>query len=450
MSDVLLEIAKRPAARSLVQRIGLPLPVPEPLRRADGAWREQELAGLDVVIALHGPLAGDVAQVLRGAGARVLSEAPSEGTIGALVVDATGLARVADLRSLYDALHGPIGRIARSGRVIVLGRAPESAASPEAAAAQQALEGLVRSVAKEVGRRGATANLVVIGEGAEERARGVIVFLASARSAFVTAQPFRVTRTAAPLVGEIPRARSLHGKVALVTGAARGIGAATARLLAAEGARVVLLDRPDDERETLAVARAIGGSTISADITDRDAPARIARAITDSHGGLDVVVHNAGVTRDRTLAKMSTKEWDQAVDVNLGAVVRITDALAKGPLRDGGRVILLSSIAGLAGNVGQANYAASKAGIAGLARALAPQLAPRAITVNAIAPGFIETRLTAAIPLVIREAGRRLAALGQGGQPDDVAHAITFLATPHAHGLTGQVLRVCGGALVGA
>lgn len=449
MNDVLLEIAKRPAARKIVQRIGLPLPVPEPLRRAAGAWRERELEGREVLVALRGPLTEGATLALEGAGARVRG-ALDDVRADVALVDASALASPADLRALYDALHPAIGKLARSGRVIVLGRPPEASASVEQAAAQQALEGFVRSVAKEVGRRGATANLVVVAEGAEERARGVLLFLASARSAFVTAQPLRVDRVAAALASEPSRARSLEGKVALVTGAARGIGAATARALAAEGAQVVLLDRPEDERETLAVARTIGGSTISADVTDPEAPARIVRAISEAHGGLDVVVHNAGVTRDRTLGKMSAKEWDQAIEVNLGAVVRITDALASSVLRDGGRVILLSSIAGLAGNVGQTNYAASKAGIAGLARALAPRLAPRAITVNAIAPGFIETRLTAAIPLMIREAGRRLAALGQGGEPDDVANAITFLATPHAQGMTGQVLRVCGGALVGA
>jgi 3-oxoacyl-[acyl-carrier protein] reductase len=163
------------------------------------------------------------------------------------------------------------------------------------------------------------------------------------------------------------------------------------------------------------------------------------------------VVHNAGITRDKTLAKMKPEGWDQAVAVNLGSVLRITDVLVNEKvLRDGGRLICLSSVAGLAGNLGQTNYAASKAGVAGFVRGLAPSLAKRGITVNAVAPGFIETRLTAAIPVMIREAGRRLAALGQGGLPRDVGDLITFLATPGAQGVTGQVIRVCGGALIGA
>ena len=140
-----------------------------------------------------------------------------------------------------------------------------------------------------------------------------------------------------------------------------------------------------------------------------------------------------------------------AVDVNLGAVVRITERLlADDLLRTGGRIICLSSVSGIAGNRGQTNYSASKAGLVGFVRALASRVAKQGITVNAIAPGFIETRLTAAMPVAIREAARRLSALGQGGRPADVGQAITFLATPGAVGLTGHTVRVCGGAIVGA
>jgi len=148
---------------------------------------------------------------------------------------------------------------------------------------------------------------------------------------------------------------------------------------------------------------------------------------------------------------MDASRWDQTLAVNLGGVIRTTEALlSNNLLRDGGRVIGLSSVAGIAGNVGQTNYAASKAGVIGFVRSLAARVADRGITVNAIAPGFIETRMTAAIPAVIREAGRRLSALGQGGLPTDVAEAIVFLASPGAQGITASTLRVCGGALIGA
>jgi len=161
-------------------------------------------------------------------------------------------------------------------------------------------------------------------------------------------------------------------------------------------------------------------------------------------------VHNAGVTRDRTLARMSAAEWDQVLRINLAAPERITDALlGTGCLRPGGRVVGVSSIAGIAGNAGQTNYATSKAGVIGLVQALAPRL-PAGTTANAVAPGFIETRMTAAVPVLAREAGRRLNSMLQGGLPQDVAEAVAWLASPATGGVNGAVLRVCGQSLLGA
>src|SRR5690606_5056566 len=232
--------------------------------------------------------------------------------------------------------------------------------------------------------------------------------------------------------------KPLEGKTALVTGAARGIGAATAKLLAQEGARVICLDRPVDADATQALARDIGGLTLLVDLAEEDAPKRIAEEIAQL-GGVDIIVNNAGITRDKTLARMKPEQWQSVIDINLHAVHKVTEALLP-HLRDNGRVICLSSVAGIAGNVGQTAYAASKSAIIGSVNVQSEMLADRGITVHAIAPGFIETRLTAAIPLAIREAGRRLSALSQGGQPEDVAQAIVFLASPGAQGITGQTI----------
>jgi 3-oxoacyl-[acyl-carrier protein] reductase len=352
----------------------------------------------------------------------------------------------AGLRALYDFVQPLVGRIARSGRLVVLTQTSD-AGNPQAAAAQAALEGFVRSVAKEIGRVGATANLVIVTRGAEPRLAPVLRFVLSPRSAFVSGQPILVN-TRAKAVVEPPLVRSLEKKIALVTGAARGIGEATARALAQEGAHVVCLDRPADDGPTSQLARSIGGTALGADMGDAEAPARIADALR-ALGGVDIVVHNAGITRDKTLGRMKPEVWDQVLDINLAAVIRTTTALEP-LLRDYARIVCLSSIAGIAGNMGQTNYSASKAGIIGFVRAKAQQLADRGITVNAVAPGFIETRMTAAIPVAIREVARRLSALGQGGLPEDVAQTITFLASPGAHGITGRTLRVCGGAFVGA
>jgi len=476
MSDFLLDLSRNPTAKRLIKAAGLPIPLPTPLDRPRGATTEAILENKIVVVGGEGDLSDLLARIVVTSGAQPYviggrlgsafagpseaagrrarqlnpNESPEGEKVHALLFDATALKTTFDLKQIYDFFHPRVRGLGRSGRVLIVARPPEAAASTEESAVRQALEGFVRSVAKEVGKLGATANLLYLADGAEERLTHVARFMLSSASAFVTGQPLRVTKDAK---GELPSGYTspLKGKVVLVTGSARGIGAATAEILAGEGAQVVVLDRPADEGPATEVAQKIGGTVLLADISDREAPKLISGFLKERFGGVDVVVHNAGITRDKTLANMKPEVWDQTIDINLGAVARITEELLEsGVLRDGGRVICLSSIAGLAGNNGQTNYAASKGGIVGLVRGFAPKLAKRGITVNAIAPGFIETRMTAAIPVAIREVARRLSALGQGGQPSDVGQAITFLATPGSQGLTGQVLRVCGGAFIGA
>lgn len=462
MTDVLLEIGKNPQARRLVKALGLPLPLPQPLARDKGAWSATPLFDKNIAVgaAEGAEVLESIATTLTAAGADPLLvgpfadvfRAPGD-TFGrpakpldenakphALVFDATGIKDAKGLRQLFDFFQPLVARVARSGRVVVLGR-------PDGGEAQSALDGFVRSVAKEIGRGGATANLIQVARGAEDRLEPVLRFVLSSRSAFVTGQPIQVDARARAF-GEPPKVRPLEKKLVLVTGAARGIGEATARALAAEGAHVICLDRPADDGPTSQLARSIGGTPLLVDLSAPGSEKDIVDLVR-AKGGLDVVVHNAGITRDKTLARMKPEQWDQVLGVNLEAVVRTTQALEP-HLRENGRIVCLSSIAGLAGNMGQTAYAASKAGIVGLVRSQADRFAPRGITVNAIAPGFIETRLTAAIPIAIREVARRLSALGQGGLPEDVAQAITFLASPGAQGITGRTLRVCGGAFVGA
>lgn len=476
MSDFLLELSQNPTAKKLIQSAGLPIPMPAVLERPRGAAVEQLLKDKLVVVGGAGALSDVLAHTLVLAGAdcqvvgdqlleafRVPGEAygrrprklaademPEGVKVKALVFDATGLSTTADLKQIYEFFKPRVRGLDRSGRIVVIGRQPEDAANAEQAAVRAGLEGFVRSAAKEVGKNGSTANLVYVAEGAEDRLTHVLRFMLSSASAFVTGQPLRITSRVKAEGDNGATTRVLTGKVVLVTGAARGIGAATAEILAAEGAHVVVLDRPADDAPASEVARKIGGTVLLADVSDPEAPKQIAAFLRERFGGVDVVVHNAGVTRDKMLANMKPEIWDSCIDINLGAVARITEALLDGVIRPGGRVICLSSIAGIAGNSGQTNYAASKSGIVGFVKSLAPRLEGRGIAVNAIAPGFIETRLTAAIPVAIREVARRLSALGQGGQPSDVGQAITFLASPGSVGVTGQVLRVCGGAFVGA
>jgi 3-oxoacyl-[acyl-carrier protein] reductase len=258
---------------------------------------------------------------------------------------------------------------------------------------------------------------------------------------------------AAPTDWSLP----FEGQVAVVTGAARGIGASIAEVFARDGAHVICVDLPSAGDALARVANRIGGTALQLDITAADAGQRIAAHLAQRHGGrLDVLVHNAGITRDKLLANTDADRWGSVLAVNLVAQLRINEVLLdtarEGGLRDGGRIVSVSSTSGIAGNRGQANYAASKAGVIGMVQALAlsPQVADRGITVNAVAPGFIETEMTARIPLATREVGRRINSLSQGGQPVDVGETIAWLAQGASAGVSGQVIRVCGQSLLGA
>jgi 3-oxoacyl-[acyl-carrier protein] reductase len=469
MTDRYQQIINTPVGRIVSKQIGLPAPVE----------LERYEPGRPVI---EGPvllgtspastLVGRVAEVLAAIGAEVqtplepearqaAADADLEAAIfnpevagtadsfKALVFDASGIAESATLREAFEFFHPTIRRVRRSGRVIVLGRAPETFEDPVAASAQRALEGLTRSIGKEV-RRGSTAQLAYVEPGGEDQIESTIRFLLSPKSAYVSGQVIRVGPAVAEWDG-VDWERPLTGKVALVTGASRGIGESIAEVLARDGAHVVGVDVPAQAHQLESVTRRLGGSSLTLDITDADAPARIADHLTDHHGAVDVVIHNAGVTRDKTLGRMTEDQWRVVIDVNLTAPHLIDRELyRRHVVRDNGRVVLVSSISGIAGNAGQTNYATSKAGIIGMVHAFAPRLAGFKSTVNAVAPGFIETQMTAAMPIATREAGRRMNSLQQGGLPIDVAETIAWFANPASAGVNGNVIRVCGQSLIGA
>jgi 3-oxoacyl-[acyl-carrier protein] reductase len=375
--------------------------------------------------------------------------APSDQTFKALVFDATGIAASEQLHEAYAFLHPTIRRVRSSGRVIVLGTPPGDVRNPRQAVAQRALEGLTRSVAKEV-KKGATAQLVYVAPKAEDQLASTLRFLLSPRSAYVSGQVIRIS-AAKYVPKDLDWERPLAGKVALVTGASRGIGRSIAEVLARDGAHVVGLDVPAMAEELASVAADIAGSDLAVDITAQDAPRRIADHLQTEHQGVDIVVHNAGVTRDKTLGRMTDELWDLVIAINLQAIERIdAELFEREVVKENGRVVLVSSISGIAGNAGQTNYATSKAGVIGLVQTYAPILAKSGHTLNAVAPGFIETQMTAAMPITIREAGRRMNSLSQGGLPVDVAETIAWFASPASAGVTGNVVRVCGQSLIGA
>ncbi|WP_028062426.1 3-oxoacyl-ACP reductase [Solirubrobacter soli] len=412
MSDRYSQLVKLPVAGTVAKRIGLPQPVTLQRggefsgrvllggagRLAEAAARVLKEIGADSATALDDPVRTSAAAA--GLDAAVFNpQAPADRTFKALVFDATGITSSTELVELQRFFHPTVRRVEPSGRVIVLG------------GGRRALEGFTRSLGKEIGR-GATVNLVQVEPGGD--IGPTLRFLLSPRSAYVSGQVFRVGSGSAV---------ALSGRTALVTGASRGIGAAIAEVLEREGASVVRLDLREAD--------------IELDITAPEAPEQLADRFA---GGLDILVHNAGVTKDRTLAKMPEERWQSLMEVNLLAPERITEALR---LNDDGRIVCVSSLSAIAGNAGQTNYATSKAGLLDLVSDLELE---RGITINAVAPGFIETQMTAAIPIAIREAGRRMNSLRQGGLPVDVAETVAFLA---GSGLDRNVIRVCGQSLLG-
>jgi len=439
-----------PAGRFVATRLGLPDP-PRLERWTPGG---PVVAGVVVLgAAPGGRLVVPVEEQLAALAVRTVRELGAAERAKALVFDASGIATVEGLGALHEFCTPLLRHLAGCSRVVVLGTPPEHADGAGHRVAQRALEGFTRSLGKEL-RGGGTAQLVLVRPGAETSLSSTLAFLLSPRSAYVSGQVVRVGTGPAP--GTTGTAaynaeRPLTGRIAVVTGAARGIGAAIARVLGRDGATVVGLDLPALAAPLRVLAAELGGDSLILDVAAPDAAQRLARHLADLHGGADVLVHNAGITRDRRLANMRCDLWDTVLRVNLAAPLRITEhLLAAGVLRRGGAVVGVASIAGIAGNVGQTHYATSKAGIIGLVDALAPPAAERQVTVNAVAPGFIETDMSAAMPMVARQAARRLNSLAQGGLPVDVGETVGWLAAADSAAVTGNVVRVCGQSLLGA
>jgi 3-oxoacyl-[acyl-carrier protein] reductase len=240
----------------------------------------------------------------------------------------------------------------------------------------------------------------------------------------------------------------LSGRVALVTGASRGIGRAISKRLAAQGATVVAAARADNARETVAEIAGAGGRAelASTDVSDPAQIDALVGGVLERHGRIDVLVNNAGIARDQLMLRMKRDDWDAVIATNLTAAFGLTQAVLKPMIRQrGGRIVCVSSVVGQSGNAGQANYAASKAGLIGFVKAVAQEVASRNITVNAVAPGLIQTDMTRAITDGARDEWAAKIPLKRLGTPDDIAAAVCFLASDEASYITGQVLAVNGG-----
>ncbi|MDY6455966.1 3-oxoacyl-ACP reductase [Acinetobacter faecalis] len=463
MSDQYQAFAKSTIGKLVIKNLGLPSPtLLDRFVSATPVVQGAVLFGAASTSSLSSSIAQVLANVhanayagnnaeLQQAAAKVglnlsaFNEGDKESKFKVVIFDASGIENSEQLHELY-AFFNPIARqVQASGRVVVVGINPESAKTVKQAIAQRALEGFVKSVAKEF-KKGIAANLVYVDPTAKDNLESALRFTISPRSAYVSGQVICVSKAKTV---DIDWTKPLAGKTAVVTGASRGIGEAIAHVLSRDGAHVICLDVPQQQADLDRVAAEIGGSTLAIDITAADAGEKIKTAAAE-HGGLDIIVHNAGITRDKTLANMKPELWDLVININLSAIERVNDYLISNDgINENGRIVCVSSISGIAGNLGQTNYAVSKAGVIGVVKFTAPLL-KNGVTINAVAPGFIETQMTAAIPFAIREAGRRMNSMSQGGLPVDVAETIAMFASTASSGLNGNVVRVCGQSLLGA
>ncbi len=442
MSDRYQSLVNSSVGSAVAKRVGLPQPAI--LRR----YKEGEpiLPAPALIGSTSGASPADVAVILKSAGVEVREASTDDEKWGALILDARDVRTPADLTGLRTFFVGRLRQLIPSGRVLVLGRAADGE-DITVDATRQALDGIVRSVAKEL-QRGSTANLLLVEDSAS--LESALRFFLSGKSAYVDGQPVLLRAGLAP--APLDWNRPLAGKTALVTGAARGIGAAIAQVLARDGAHVIAADLQPAGEALAKVANKIGGTTLHLDVAAPDAADKLLAHLAGHTDGLDILVHNAGITRDKLLANMKPENWDSVIAVNLESQLRINEALlGSDQLREQARVVSLSSTTGLSGNRGQTNYGATKAGVIGLVRSSAAAFAAHGdSTINAIAPGFIDTEMTAKMPFATREVARRLSSLNQAGLPIDVAEGVAWLSSPGAGGINGQVLRVCGQNLVGA
>ncbi len=446
MTDTYTTLVNHGLGKNLAKRLGLPRPAL--LRRYTPG---QPLITGPVLVQGSPTGADELAATLLSWDLDVRRHGVPGEKLGAIILVLDELSRPEDLEKPVLSAASSLRDLGPSARFITVSRPAGESASASQAAARQGVDGFLRSLAMEL-RAGATGNGILLAEGVGTTAPSALAalqFFLSGRSAYIDGQ-FLTIRTSA---GQLPEdfEKPLAGKVAVVTGAARGIGAAIARTLRRDGATLVVVDIPAAGDQLAAVANEVHGTALQLDISREDAGQRIIDHAVDRHGRLDIVIHNAGITRDKLLANMDQARWNSVININVAAQLRINEALfASEHFRNSPRIVSVSSTSGIAGNRGQTNYAASKGGVVGMVRASAPLAAERGGTINAVAPGFIETDMTAKVPLVLREAGRRLNSLRQGGQPTDVAEAISFLASDAAGGINGGVLRVCGQYMVGA
>lgn len=447
MGDKYLVFANSKVGRLIVSTLGLPMP---PILRRESNEDAHRLSGnIHIGISTGALYATQIRQSIEQTDLKWIGD-NGQGNRH-LIFDASGISSTDQAEELYQFFHENISKLPRCGRVVIIGQQPENLDHVDHAIAQRGLVGFVKSVAKEIGRKGAVANLIYLNGFGHKGLAAPLRFLLSAGCAFTNGQVFSLTTPVSELATNLSWQRPLEGKLVVVTGAARGIGLAMSQVLARDGAKVIGVDVPQAQEALQKRMSEIQGLALALDITAEDAANRLIDCCAQQEGKLQGIVHNAGITRDKMLSRMNDQQWRLLMDINIGSIQRINKALLATEMLDqGGRIVGVASISGIAGNLGQSNYAYSKSAVIGMVDSMASICAKRGITINAVAPGFIETQMTAAIPFATRQVGRRLSSLSQGGLPIDVAEVVAFYMSPQASGINGNTVRVCGQSLMGA
>ena len=431
--------------RQLLKTLNIPVPVPPILKRNLNPYQADEFQEKSIAVF------GKETEFLKEF-QKIITEYTSHQTIyadklDAVVVSCVGINSFMELEDIFSELKNVLGKINANGRILIVSETDNSSAV--SFTLQKSLEGFTRALSKEIGgKKGVTVNQLKI-EHYEIKPDAIVhasLFFLSNKSSFITGQVVPLCSITGAVFTSIDQL--LKNKTAIVTGGARGIGAAAARALAREGAKVIIIDIPASEQEARLLADEIDGVVLLKDITSADALHEIRAYILENFGGLDILVNNAGITKDKTLAKMSLDQWRAVLAVNLKAVMDLSNTFIDNGFNAHAKIVSLSSISGIAGNVGQTNYSLTKAGVIGFTQYLAKH--QKDIYANAVAPGFIETKMTENLPFLVKEGGRRLSTLKQGGLPEDVAELICFLASPLSDAINGECVRVCGGSMIGA
>ncbi len=392
------------AMNKVFKTLGLSFQLPIPLHRNTEPWHKLPLAGRK----LYSEKPGIVSKL----GGEEVSEGGLDGV----------LAFPKTVNDLYQTFQTRVTQLRNCSHSVIL--------SPMTGL--PGVEGFTRSLAKEIGKNGSTLQLLRCEN--FDNLDGLLSFFLSDRSSFISGQVLKVAAIPA-------EPDSLRGKRILLTGAARGIGAAMAKVLDREGAEVLGVDHPSQGD--------FPHRALSLDLGEAEAIPKMIDLVRNNP--LDGIINNAGITRDRFLKNLSLKDWESVIQINATVPIQLVDRLVElSLLKDSARVLYLSSIVGIAGNFGQTNYSTSKAALIEAVEEQSKRFASRSIAVNAVAPGYIKTQMTAKMPAMSRFMVERMTSLKQGGEPEDVAEAAAFLVSPLSRGITGNVLRICGQSVLGA